>query len=366
MSNTTSPSDVFSARYWAIPALDETLLPTIEHTIANKTKPVGSLGQLENLARQMAHIQWHDNQHSNTICLNKPTMLVFAADHGIAQHAISIAPQEVTGQMVLNFLEGGAAINCFCRTFNMHMQVIDAGMLKPADSDSAMLVNKRLGDGTHDFSKTPAMSLAQVQQGLINGAHVAQQHVQAGSNLLAFGEMGIGNTSSASALLSLICDLEPELTAGKGTGIDQRQLAKKIQLLEKAIERVKESHGKASQRSIIALQEVGGFEIAQITGAILAGAAAGKTLLIDGFIVTVAALVATKVAPRCREYMIFAHTSAEQAHELVLKQLNAKPLLSLGLRLGEGTGAALALPLLQAAASFYNDMATFASAQVKV
>lgn len=362
----TLTNNVFDPGYWAIPTLDDAVLTTIEHTIANKTKPLGSLGQLESLARQLAQIQSFDNQQSNTIKLNKPTMLVFAADHGIAQNGISIAPPEVTGQMVMNFLAGGAAINCFCRTFDMRMQVIDAGMLKPAAIDHAMLLDKRLGAGTQDFSQTAAMNRAQAQQALLNGAQVAQQHIESGCNVLAFGEMGIGNTSSASALLSLICELSPELTTGKGTGINQQQLDKKIHLLQQAISRVLTQHGEDAKQADIALTEVGGFEIGQIVGAILATAAAGKILLIDGFIVTVAALIATKIAPRSRAYMVFAHTSAEQAHELVLTELAATPLLSLGMRLGEGTGAALALPLLHAAASFYNDMATFESAQVKV
>ncbi|WP_340677469.1 nicotinate-nucleotide--dimethylbenzimidazole phosphoribosyltransferase [Paraglaciecola sp.] len=362
----TSSSSVFDAHYWAIPALDEALLANIDTTIANKTKPLGALGQLENLARQLAHIQGIDKQQGNKILLKQPTMLIFAADHGIAQNGISIAPPDVTGQMVLNFLAGGAAINCFCRTFDWHLQVIDAGMLQPAPIQHAMLLNKRLGEGTDDFSQAPAMSAQQAQQALVYGAQVAQQAIKQGSNLLAFGEMGIGNTSSASALLSLLGDFAPELTTGKGTGINEQQFVKKMQLIDQAINRVKTHHGDSAQHPAIALMEVGGFEIGQIVGAMLATAAAGKTLLVDGFIVTVAALIATKIAPRSRGYMLFAHTSAEQAHELVLSQLEAQPLLSLGMRLGEGTGAALALPLLQAAASFYNDMATFASAQVKV
>lgn len=362
----TATGSHFSNKYWQIPRLDRTPLPLIEQHINNKTKPAGALGQLETLARQLAHIQWHDNAQTNQIHIKQPVMLVFAADHGIAQHDISIARPEVTGQMVHNFLSGGAAINCFCRTLGWKMQVIDAGMLQPIKNPPAMLLEKRIAAGTADFSVTPAMSETQAEKALEYGAQVARQHIEQGSNVLAFGEMGIGNTSSASVLVSLLCGLKAEDTAGKGTGISDEQLAQKISLINDALMRVNNTHGTKAFTPKTALSEVGGFEIGQIVGAILATAAAGKTILIDGFIVSVAALMAVRIAPRALDFMLFAHCSAEKAHQQVLAQLDASPLLSLGLRLGEGTGAALALPLLQAAASFYNDMATFDSAHVTV
>ncbi|MDN4503081.1 nicotinate-nucleotide--dimethylbenzimidazole phosphoribosyltransferase [Alteromonadaceae bacterium BrNp21-10] len=363
---TAPQSSLFNSSSWVIPTLDKQCIATIDGRINSKTKPLGALGKLEDLARQLAQIQWQQNQPTDNIQIHQPCMLIFAGDHGIARNGISIAPPEVTGQMVLNFLAGGAAINCFCRTVNMDLRVIDAGMLQAATIQHEKLSEKRVGEGTGDFSAVPAMTLVQAEQCLKYGAEVAQQQISAGSNVLAFGEMGIGNTSSASALLSLLADLPPQQTVGKGTGIDEAQYAKKLQLIQQALQRVSDNHGDSVQSPSVALSEVGGFEIAQIVGAMLATAEAGKIIIVDGFIVSVAALIATKIAPLSRQFMIFAHTSAEQAHEKVLQLLGAKPLLSLDMRLGEGTGAALALPLLQAAASFYNDMATFESAQVKV
>lgn len=368
--NTTSTS-VFEQAYWQIAAVDSACLPSIDERINNKTKPLGALGQLEDLARQLAQIQHPAPKESKTIEINRPVMLVFAADHGIAAHKISIAPPEVTQQMVLNFLNGGAAINCFSSTLGWKMKVIDAGMLSPIDqiaraSASDMLIEQSMGSGTADFSTQAAMTQDQAEQALLMGAKVATEQIAQGSNVLAFGEMGIGNTSSASALLSLICGLSPERTTGKGTGISDDQLANKVQLITDALERVKNTHGTKAFTPQTALAEVGGFEIAQMIGAMLASAQAGKSILVDGFIVSVAALFATRIAPKAQDYMLFAHCSAEHAHQQVLAQLDARPLLSLGLRLGEGTGAALALPLLQAAASFYNDMASFESAGVTV
>lgn len=368
-------SSVFDQSHWQILPVDTSNLNNIDEKINNKTKPLGALGQLEDLARQLAQIQQSPSQRSSRIEtrieINKPVMLVFAADHGIAANGISIAPSDVTQQMVLNFLNGGAAINCFSTALGWQMKVIDAGMLSPVSdnarkSASNMLIEQPTGQGTADFSKQAAMTQTQAEQALAMGANIAAQHIAQGSNVLAFGEMGIGNTSSASALLSLICGLSPQRTTGKGTGITDEQLGKKIQLIEDALERVNKVHGTKAFTPQTALMEVGGFEIAQIVGAILETAKAGKSILVDGFIVSVAALIAVRIAPRARDYMLFAHCSAEHAHQQVLAQLDARPLLSLGLRLGEGTGAALALPLLQAAASFYNDMATFESAGVTV
>lgn len=362
---------VFEQTYWQIAPVDSACLPSIDERINHKTKPLGALGQLEDLARQLAQIQHPAPEGSQPIEINRPVMLVFAADHGIAAHNISIAPPEVTQQMVLNFINGGAAINCFSKTLGWTMKVIDAGMLSPIDetaraSTSDMLIEQSIGLGTADFSKQAAMSQDQAEQALLMGAKIATEQIEQGSDVLAFGEMGIGNTSSASALLSLICGLSPERTTGKGTGISDEQLANKVQLITDALARVEQTHGTKAFTPQTALAEVGGFEIAQIIGAMLATAKAGKSILVDGFIVSVAALIATRIAPRAQDYMLFAHCSAEHAHQQVLAQLDARPLLSLGLRLGEGTGAALALPLLQAAASFYNDMASFESAGVTV
>jgi len=333
--------------------------------IDNKTKPPGSLGLLENCALQLALIQHQGQEKPNkALVINKPTMLVFAGDHGIAAHGISIAPSAVTRQMVLNFIAGGAAINCFCRTNNIDFKVIDTGIIEPlaADKqgDAEVFIEQRLGQGTRDFSVESAMTLAQVEQGLALGANAAENSIKQGCNLLLLGEMGIGNTSSAAAIFAKLSQQPANECVGLGTGIDDQQLVEKKRLIDLALTR------NFSDQPKTVLSEVGGFEIVQMVGAILAAAQAGITVLIDGFIVTSAALVAYRMHPEVREYLIFAHQSNEQAHLAMLAELNAEPLLNLGLRLGEGTGAALALPMLQASVSFYNDMASFSSAGITV
>lgn len=362
----TSSSSVFTAEYWNIPQLDQSQLPSIQDRIDTKTKPIGALGQLESIAKMLSLTQGYHSGNYQQIEITHPSIMIFAADHGIAQNGVSIASSEVTGQMVANFLAGGAAINCFCDSLDIHMKVIDAGMLNPVETPHPILINQRIAAGTADLSIEPAMTHAQAEQCLLMGEQAAKQQLETGTNVLGFGEMGIGNTSSASALLSVLTGLPAEQTTGVGTGISAKQLDKKIQLINLAQQRVHQKYASDNLDPNSALAEVGGFEIAQIVGAMLATASAGKTILVDGFIVTVAALIAIRIAPQAQQFMLFAHCSAENAHLLLLGALEAKPLLDLGLRLGEGTGAALAVPLLKVAANFYNNMATFDSAQVTV
>ncbi|GGP70267.1 nicotinate-nucleotide--dimethylbenzimidazole phosphoribosyltransferase [Shewanella saliphila] len=353
--------------------------PAIEHKINQKTKPLGALGQLESLALQIARVQysreseWINAQPDRTestvteskaatcspLYINKPTMLVFAADHGIAAHGVSIAPSEVTTQMVHNFIHGGAAINVFCRQVGFALEVIDCGILQPLASDCGV-VNQRLGAGTQAMHLQPAMSLAQVRQGFEFAKHLVKRHVDNGCSMIALGEMGIGNTSAAAAVMAAVLNLDVELCVGRGTGIDDATLNKKVTLINQAIDLHRNEL--TSIESILA--HLGGFEIVQMTGAILAAAEQKILVVIDGFIATAAALVALKLAPQSNDYLVFAHQSHEQGHQLMLQTLQATPLLSLGLRLGEGTGAALALPLIQGAVNFYNQMASFDDAGV--
>jgi nicotinate-nucleotide--dimethylbenzimidazole phosphoribosyltransferase len=339
---------------WDIKPLNNTNLALINETINQKTKPLGALGELETLATQIALIQ-----NTKTISI-KPVMIIFAADHGIADEGVSIAPSIVTQQMVLNFLHGGAAINCFCRTQNLPLFVVDAGIKYPIEPQPADLINQRIAAGTKNFAQEAAMSFDDAEKAINLGASLAKDFIKRDFNVLAFGEMGIGNSSSAAALLAAISKVPVEDCTGRGTGISDAQFIKKTGLIQQALERI------TVNSPITLLSELGGFEIAQICGAMLATAQAGKIILVDGFIVSVAALLATEINPAARDYMIFAHQSHEKGHQLLLKRLNAKPLLDLGLRLGEGTGAALAVPLLKAAESFYNDMATFASTGIDV
>jgi nicotinate-nucleotide--dimethylbenzimidazole phosphoribosyltransferase len=354
---------------FTINPLNKNCLSEIQQVLDTKTKPLGALGQLEDLAKQLTLIQSQNNDRAlKKITISNPTMIVFAGDHHIAQQNISIAPSDVTRQMVLNFLQGGAAINCFCRSNHIEIKVVDTGMILPLTLEEKALgenfYEQRLGSGVNDISIKSAMDEKQVMQGLTYGKNIATKVIEQGCNVLLLGEMGIGNTSSASAILMLLSGQSVDLCVGQGTGIDSQQLELKKQLIEKAVLRLDST--KAIEEPIYVLQELAGFEIVQMVGAILAAAEKGIAVLIDGFIVSSAAMIAVKIDPNAREYLIFSHQSNENAHQLMLEILEAKPLLNLELRLGEGTGAALALPLLRASASFYNDMASFESAGVTV
>ena len=335
---------------------DQSRKAAIQHKIDNKTKPVGSLGQLEQLAMQIAL-----TQKSDQLSINNPTMLVFAGDHGIASQGVSIAPSEVTTQMVATFLNGGAGINCFCSSSDMSLKVIDAG-IKQELPDSPKLIKQRLGHGTNDFSTTAAMSLETAEQGLLFGAKQVEILASEGCNTVGFGEMGIGNTSATSAIMCALYSMTAEDCVGRGTGITDEQITRKRQLINQALTLHKDQF--TSPLNILAT--VGGYEIAQITGGMLKAAEQEMLILVDGFIATAAAALATKMVPATRDYLVFCHHSEEQGHKLILSKLDAKPLLDLGLRLGEGTGAALALPIIRAACNFYNNMASFDEAGVTV
>jgi nicotinate-nucleotide--dimethylbenzimidazole phosphoribosyltransferase len=333
----------------------------IQQRIDQKTKPPGSLGLLEDVAHQLALIQSiKSGELISHIEINQPTAILFAGDHGIADEGISIAPCAVTQQMVLNFLAGGAAINSFCSINNISLKVVDCGILVPVETDSEDLIKQRLGDRTNNFTEQAAMSDEQVQQGIALGKAIVNQTIASGSNLVMFGEMGIGNTSSAAAILAALSEQAVEKCVGLGTGISTEQLQKKVQVVGKGVARC--LGGTPYQ----VLAEVGGYELVQMVGAFLAAYENKTAVIVDGFIVSTAAYVATLIEPGCREYMIFAHRSQESGHKILLDLLQAKPLLDLELRLGEGTGAALAVSLLRAAAEFYNHMASFASAGVTV
>jgi len=327
----------------------------IQQRIDMKTKPPGSLGRLESLAAQLAAITGLEK-----IRLHKPVMIVFAADHGIAEEGVSIAPAAVTQQMVKNFINGGAAVNCFCQVASMSLYVVDAGILNAIES--GRVINQRLGAGTGNIAKAPAMSRETAESGLTLGADVVRQRVAESSNVFAFGEMGIGNTSAASAVLAAILGRSVEETCGRGTGIDDDAFERKKFLIAAALERHQATQSPDDTINILA--SLGGFEIVQMTGAMLAAAEQQCVIMVDGFIASVAALAAVRIAPEARDYMVFCHHSEEQAHSLILEALDAEPLLDLGLRLGEGTGAALAYPLLQSAQSFYNYMASFDDAGI--
>ena len=337
-----------------ISKLDIALKLAIQKKIDLKTKPLGALGKLEEIALQIGLIQ-----NTLTPQLNKPTMLVFAGDHGIAASGVSPYPQAVTAQMVLNFLNGGAGINVFAKQNNMQLRVIDAGVNHPFEAHPD-LMDAKIAMGTANFLHEPAMTSMQCEQALTLGADLAAIETQAGCNVFGFGEMGIANTSSGSCLMSVLCALPIAQCVGRGTGLDDAGLANKTEILKQALQH----HDLNGQDTMQVLATFGGFEIAMMAGAMLGAAQQKTVLLIDGFIATAALLVASKLQPNILQYCVFAHCSGEAGHRQLLNYLGATPLLNLGLRLGEGTGAALALPLLQAAVNFLNDMASFDSASV--
>ncbi|MGB7815365.1 MAG: nicotinate-nucleotide--dimethylbenzimidazole phosphoribosyltransferase [Methylotenera sp.] len=342
-----------------IPKSESQLKPALQQKIDQKTKPLGSLGRLEEIALQIGKIQ-----STLTPQLNKPTMLVFAGDHGIAETGVSPYPQAVTAQMVHNFLNGGAGINVFAKQNNMQLRIVDAGVNYQFEAHpdliDAKIAIENSQSGTRNFLHEPAMTTAQCEQALTIGAALAKKEIDAGCNVLGYGEMGIANTSSASCLMSVLCGLPIGQCVGRGTGLDKAGLTKKTEILKQAIQH----HSLNSKDVMEVLATFGGFEIAMMTGAMLAAAKHKAVLLVDGFIATTALLVASRLQPNILQYCIFSHCSGEAGHRKLLDYLDAKPLLDLGMRLGEGTGAALAYPLVQAAVNFLNDMASFESAGV--
>lgn len=309
---------------------------------------------LETVALQISLIQ-----QTLTPQLSEATMLVFAGDHGIVEAGVSPFPQAVTAQMVLNFLQGGAAINVFTAQNNMRLCVVDSGV-NHAFIANPHLIDAKIALGTRNFLNEPAMTAVQCAQALERAEQIVDAQIALGCNVFGFGEMGIGNTSSASCLMSVVCGLPIEDCVGRGTGLDDAGLIKKTNVLAQALAK----HNLNGEDAMQALATFGGFEIAMMVGAMLQAANKQCTLLIDGFITTAALLVAAKLQPNILHYCVFTHCSDESGHKKMLDFLQVKPLLNIDLRLGEGTGAALAYPLVLAAVNFLNNMASFESASV--
>jgi len=314
------------------------------------TKPPGSLGQLEDIA--ILFCGW---QKSVTPSCKQIQIAVFAADHGVCAQGVSAFPQQVTTQMVHNFTNGGAAISVLAKQLNAEFQVINLGLISPIDETEG-LINTPLMMGTQDFTQHSAMS----PEILLDALNAGRAQINDKADLFIGGDMGIGNTSSASAIYSVLLEQSPELTVGPGTGVDKDGLARK----RKAIYQALNLHGEQLQTPLNILQRIGGLEIAGLVGAYIASAQAGVPILVDGFITTAAALLACRINPSVRAWMMFSHKSAEPAHTLALDSLEARPLLDLQMRLGEGSGAAVAASLIISALALHNNMATFASAGV--
>ena len=331
----------------------ETLDTTLQTKIDQKTKPLGSLGQLESLALQIGLIQGNLNPS-----LNKPCIIIFAGDHGIVESGVSAYPQTVTAQMVANFLSGGAAISVFARQHKLNLLIVDAGVNADLISHP-MLIDAKVGMGTLNFLTYQAMTIEACTKALQAGSDVVLQQHKNGCNCIGFGEMGIGNTSSAAMLMHCLTGLPLAQCAGRGTGLNDDQLQNKLSVLQQALNQHKDI-----TEPLDVLATFGGFEVAMMVGAYLKAAESGMLIMVDGFIAGTALLVACKLYPQVLDYCVFSHVSSEQGHQALLDQFNVKALLNLDLRLGEGSGIALAFPLLQSAVVFLNEMATFAEAGV--
>ena len=325
----------------------------LQYKIDQKTKPTGSLGVLEVLAKQIGMV--FQTLEPKII---KPNLVVFAADHGIANHGVSAYPQDVTRQMVLNFLEGGAAINVFCKQNGIKLSIVDAGVNYDFPTN-ANLISAKIAKGTQSFLHGAAMSQTELQLCFNKGKKIVAALAKKGSNCIGFGEMGIGNTSTASVLMSVITGLSITDCVGRGTGVGDKKLIKKKDILKKAIENYS---GEPDLNSKLAY--FGGFEILQMAAGMLSAYQSNMLILVDGFICSVAYLIAFKINPAVKKNTIFCHCSAEQAHRKLLDYLEVQPILQLDLRLGEGTGCAIAFPIIQSAVVFLNKMASFESAGV--
>ncbi len=338
-----------------IKPLSEELFAKAQEKIDNKTKPLGALGTLERLSVQLSLIQ-----NSLTPAIKRKALIVFAADHGIAEEGVSAFPQEVTGQMVENFVKQGAAINVLCKHNNIDLVIVDVGV----KSDLILhpdIINERVANGTQNFALQPAMTEEQVYAALKVGVDTFNKmYSKEPIDILGLGEMGIANTSSATAIISVVTKESVDSCAGRGTGVDNQALEHKVKVIKKALA----FHKPTSHNAIEILQKVGGFEIAAIAGAALAAAAKGCAVVLDGLISTSAGLAAYLINAEAGKYFIAGHKSVEQGHIYALKHMGLEPVLDLGMRLGEGTGAALTINLVEASAKIMCDMATFESAGV--
>lgn len=318
------------------------------------TKPPGALGRLEAIAIQLAALQGTAQPTIQHVHIT-----VFAGDHGVAAEGVSAFPQAVTAEMVKNFARGGAAICVAARTLGAELEVINLGTA--FDTGPAEGVKSHvLGPGTANFTREPAMNEHQLACALAAGRHAAERARLMGAQLFIGGEMGIGNTTAAAALACALLDAPPERLAGPGTGLDTHGVARKVEVIRRALACHSTHHGTPLE----ALRRLSGFEIAALTGSYIACAHIGLPVLVDGFISSVAALAATRLCPGAGDWLLYSHTSAEPGHRTVLEALDARPLLDLGMRLGEGSGAAVAVPLLRMACALHNEMATFAEAGV--
>lgn len=343
-----------------IQPLDQAAMNAARERQNQLTKPAGSLGRLEELSIQLAGIQ-----RKSLPVINDKAIIVMAGDHGVVAEGVSAYPQEVTPQMVLNFLNGGAAINVLTRHVGARVVVVDMGVAKEIDTSRSRFqrdnfIQRRVGLGTANLAQGPAMSRAQAEESIQSGIEIALAEISNGADILGTGDMGIGNTTPSAAIAACILGRTPEDIVGRGTGIDDAGLARKINAVRRGL---KTNKPDASDGMDI-LAKVGGFEVGGLAGVMLGAASKHVPVMVDGFISTAAALIAATLAPECRPYLISAHRSQEKGHGMMLGWLGLKPLLDLDLRLGEGTGAALGISMAEAACKILSEMATFGEAGV--
>jgi nicotinate-nucleotide--dimethylbenzimidazole phosphoribosyltransferase len=318
------------------------------------TKPQGSLGRLEELSIQIAGI----TGRSLPVIKDK-VIITMAGDHGVVAEGVSAYPQEVTPQMVLNFLAGGAAINVLARHVNARVVIVDMGVAADVPANEGLIV-KKVAYGTANMTKGPAMTRAQALESILNGAQVLSEEIARGLDIVGTGDMGIGNTTPSAAIASALTKKHPKKIAGRGTGLDDEGLNRKISAIKRALDVNKPD----ANDGLDVLAKVGGFEIGGLVGVMLGAASQRKPVMIDGFISTAAAMIAVSLAPQCRDYLISAHRSKENGHGIMLEWLGLNPLLDLDMRLGEGTGAALGISIAEAACKVLAEMATFGEAGV--
>jgi nicotinate-nucleotide--dimethylbenzimidazole phosphoribosyltransferase len=339
----------------AIKPLAESAMYTARARQDMLTKPRGSLGHLEELSIKLAGMT------ANTFpSMARKSVIVMAADHGVALEGVSAYPAEVTPQMVLNFLRGGAAINVLARQAGARVVVVDMGVAANIQDASGKLISQKIGYGTANLANGPAMTIEQAHQSIQYGIEIAEAEIGRGVDILATGDMGIGNTTASAAIACALMNQVPEQIAGRGTGVDDEGFKRKIDVIARSLVVNRPDPDDA----LDVLAKVGGFEIGGLVGVILAAAANRKPVVVDGFISTAAAMLAVSLAPMARDYVIAAHVSQERGHKLMLEWLGLNPLLNLNLRLGEGTGAVLAFHLIEASARILCEMATFDEAGV--
>ncbi|MDR3640654.1 MAG: nicotinate-nucleotide--dimethylbenzimidazole phosphoribosyltransferase [Humidesulfovibrio sp.] len=340
-----------------ISPVDQSLAPAGQAHLDNLTKPQGSLGRLEELALQLYLIQGGKPPKADPA-----RVYTVAGDHGVVAEGVSLYPQEVTRQMVLNFLNGGAGINVLAKTAGVELFVVDAGCLGPDFEAHPNLIRAKVAEGTANLAKVPAMTREQCLKALLLGVELADRALADGVQVLGTGDMGIGNTTPSTALYCAYLGLDPADMTGPGTGLDKTGVSRKTQVIREALK----THAAvvAGGDALDILTALGGLEIACLAGLVLGGAKNRQLVCVDGFISTAACVAAWKLCPATADYTVLSHASAEPGHKYAVEQMGKKPLLDLGFRLGEGTGAAVAMFLLRCASAMYNDMASFASAGV--